>query len=69
MPTRALEKVMLAVRTAEGARIQDALEAQAVAPLIAEKLIEGSAALKGRIVLTLHGRLLADAVTRRLAGF
>ncbi|WP_076464580.1 radical SAM family heme chaperone HemW [Actinomyces mediterranea] len=68
-PTRALEKVMLAVRTAEGARIQDALEAQAVAPLIAEKLIEGSAALKGRIVLTLHGRLLADAVTRRLAGF
>jgi oxygen-independent coproporphyrinogen-3 oxidase len=38
----------------------------AVAGLIADQLIDGAAALHGRIELTLRGRLLADAVVRRL---
>lgn len=67
--SRSLEKVMLAVRTAEGLGIADVPEPQAIAPLIAEGLIEKNAALDSRIVLTLRGRLLADAVTRRLMGF
>ena len=38
----------------------------AIAGLIADGLIDGRAALNGRVVLTLNGRLLADAVVRRL---
>jgi oxygen-independent coproporphyrinogen-3 oxidase len=34
--------------------------------LIADELIDGVQALKGRLVLTLKGRLLADAVVRGL---
>ncbi len=37
-----------------------------VATLIADGLVEASAALAGSLVLTLKGRLLADAVVRRL---
>jgi oxygen-independent coproporphyrinogen-3 oxidase len=37
-----------------------------VAGLIADGLVEPAAALRGSIVLTLSGRLLADAVVRRL---
>jgi oxygen-independent coproporphyrinogen-3 oxidase len=37
-----------------------------VASLIADGLVEPAAALHGRIVLTLRGRLLADAVVRAL---
>ena len=40
----------------------------AVAGLIADGLVDGRAALAGRVVLTLRGRLLADAVVRRLHG-
>jgi oxygen-independent coproporphyrinogen-3 oxidase len=39
---------------------------QAVASLIADGLIDGHAAVRGTIVLTLRGRLLADAVVRAL---
>jgi uncharacterized Tic20 family protein len=38
----------------------------AVAGLIADDLIDGRNAIAGRIVLTRRGRLLADAVVRRL---
>jgi hypothetical protein len=38
----------------------------AVAGLIADGLVEPAAAFKGRLVLTLKGRLLADAVVRRI---
>jgi oxygen-independent coproporphyrinogen-3 oxidase len=38
----------------------------AVAGLIADGLVNGAAALEGRVELTLRGRLLADAVVRRL---
>jgi oxygen-independent coproporphyrinogen-3 oxidase len=38
----------------------------AVAGLIADGLIDGVAAIGGRVVLTLRGRLLADLVVRSL---
>jgi oxygen-independent coproporphyrinogen-3 oxidase len=34
--------------------------------LIADELVQGELALKGQLVLTLKGRLLADAVIRTL---
>lgn len=39
-----------------------------VARLVSEGLLDGAAALGGRAVLTLRGRLMADTVTRALAG-
>ncbi|PPI12710.1 coproporphyrinogen III oxidase [Rathayibacter sp. AY1D2] len=66
--TRRVEDVLLRSRLADGLPI-DAIDAgrrSEVAGLIADGLIDGRAALGGRIVLTLRGRLLADAVVRRL---
>ncbi|MDH6181151.1 putative oxygen-independent coproporphyrinogen III oxidase [Microbacteriaceae bacterium SG_E_30_P1] len=66
--TRYLEDVLLASRIRDGLSI-DRLESSsraAVAGLIADGLIDGAAAIAGRITLTLAGRLLADAVVRRL---
>ena len=37
-----------------------------MAALIADELIDGAAAVRGRVVLTRRGRLLADAVVRAL---
>lgn len=51
---------MLDAGTASGGR---------VAALIADGLIDGAAALRGRAILTLRGRLLADYVTRELMGY
>jgi oxygen-independent coproporphyrinogen-3 oxidase len=70
---RRLERVMLELRLVDGL-IVDALSpsAQAEARLMAEEGLLDAAALKGvngrfgRCVLTLRGRLLADAVVRRL---
>jgi oxygen-independent coproporphyrinogen-3 oxidase len=62
------EQVMLGVRLAEGldlSRVRPEGRA-AVAGLIAGGLIDGPAALRGRAVLTLRGRLLADTVVHRL---
>lgn len=66
--TRRVERVLLGVRLAEGldAAALDPAGRAAVAALIADGLVEGAAALQGRIVLTLRGRLLADAVVRDL---
>ncbi|PPG26404.1 radical SAM family heme chaperone HemW [Rathayibacter sp. AY2B9] len=66
--TRQVEDVLLRSRLADGLPI-DAIDAgrrSEVAGLIADGLVDGRAALGGRIVLTLRGRLLADAVVRRL---
>ncbi|NYF10968.1 oxygen-independent coproporphyrinogen-3 oxidase [Leifsonia sp. AK011] len=66
--TRYLEEVLLASRIRDGLSI-DRLESSArtaVAGLIADGLVEGAAAIAGRLQLTLRGRLLADAVVRRL---
>ena len=38
----------------------------AVAGLVADGLVEGADAVRGRVVLTRRGRLLADAVVRAL---
>ncbi len=67
--SRRLEAVMLGIRIAEGIAIGEALEPDVVPALISEGLIDGRAALDGRIVLTLRGRLLADRVTGELMGF
>lgn len=63
-----LERVLLGTRLRTGFAIVelDAEVREQVSALIAEGLIEGRAALGGRIVLTLKGRLLADDVVRRL---
>ncbi|WP_285724554.1 radical SAM family heme chaperone HemW [Psychromicrobium xiongbiense] len=68
VPTQELERVMLAVRLADGLRIESLSAAgrQAIASLIAEGLIEPKEAFRGTLVLTLQGRLLADAVVRRV---
>jgi len=65
---RALENVLLRSRIREGLPISELLGEgrRAVAALIADGLIDGTAAVHGRIVLTLRGRLLADAVVRAL---
>jgi len=66
--TRRVERVLLMTRIREGLRVSE-LEPSgrtAVAGLIAEELVDARAAIQGRIELTLRGRLLADAVVRRL---
>jgi oxygen-independent coproporphyrinogen-3 oxidase len=69
--TAALERVLLESRTSAGMSISDlvALEPGAgakVPGLIADGLIQGELAIKGQLVLTVKGRLLADAVVRIL---
>lgn len=65
---RALESVLLRSRIREGLPVAEVSSARrpAVAGLIADGLVEGADALRGRIVLTRRGRLLADAVVRTL---
>jgi putative oxygen-independent coproporphyrinogen III oxidase len=66
--TRRVERVLLMARIREGLPTSELTPAgrQAVAGLIADELIVGRDALRGRVTLTLRGRLLADAVVRRL---
>jgi oxygen-independent coproporphyrinogen-3 oxidase len=68
--TRRTETVLLTSRISDGLPISelDLPGRGAIAGLIADGLIDGRAALHGRVVLTLSGRLLADAVVRRLLG-
>ena len=66
--TRATERILLETRLAEGMAL-DRLPQRGrreVAGLIADGLIDGRSAVAGRVVLTRPGRLLADAVVRRL---
>jgi putative oxygen-independent coproporphyrinogen III oxidase len=66
--TRNVERVMLEARLQSGLEVS-ALGAEGrhqVAGLIADGLVEPAAAFRGRLVLTLKGRLLADAVVRRV---
>ncbi len=66
--TRRVESVLLRVRLAEGLPVTELSDSgrRAVAGLIADELVQPQAAFAGRIVLTLRGRLLADAVVHRL---
>lgn len=68
--TRRVERVLLGVRLADGLPTAELDEAGrlAVAGLIADELVEPKPAFAGRVVLTLRGRLLADAVVHRLLG-
>lgn len=65
---RTLESVLLRTRIRDGLPVEELLGEgrHAVAALIADGLIEGATALRGRVVLTRRGRLLADAVVRAL---
>ncbi|USQ75110.1 radical SAM family heme chaperone HemW [Ornithinimicrobium cryptoxanthini] len=62
------EAVLLGIRLVEGLDLieVDGAGRTAVAGLIADGLIDGRAALAGRALLTVRGRLLADTVVHRL---
>jgi putative oxygen-independent coproporphyrinogen III oxidase len=66
--TRETERVLLLTRIREGIPVASLspLGRREVAGLINDGLIDGRAAIGGTIELTLTGRLLADAVVRRL---
>ncbi|MGG5751553.1 radical SAM family heme chaperone HemW [Zafaria sp. Z1313] len=68
---RYLERTMLLTRIREGFGIAGLRDEgrRAVAGLIADGLVDGTAAVRGRVVPTLQGRLMADAVVRRLLDF
>lgn len=62
------ERILLETRIADGLPI-DVLsqsERKAIPSLIADELVDGRAAIAGRVVPTLRGRLLADTVVHRL---
>jgi putative oxygen-independent coproporphyrinogen III oxidase len=67
---RETERVLLLTRIREGIEIASlhAGGRHAVAGLIADGLVDAKAALSGGLTLTRKGRLLADAVVRRLLG-
>lgn len=65
------EAVLLQIRLREGLVVEklrqvDGFDSAKIAGLIADGLVDPGAALKGRLVLTLQGRLLADFVVRQL---
>jgi oxygen-independent coproporphyrinogen-3 oxidase len=66
--TRTMERVMLEARLQSGLDLSTLTAAgrHQMAGLIADGLVEPAAAFQGRLVLTLKGRLLADAVVRRI---
>ncbi|WP_104201275.1 radical SAM family heme chaperone HemW [Cryobacterium sp. Y29] len=68
-PTRELERILLQSRIRSGIPVASlsATGRVEVAGLIADELINAKAALAGTVELTLRGRLLADAVVRRLS--
>jgi oxygen-independent coproporphyrinogen-3 oxidase len=70
--TSALERILLESRTSAGMSIEQIKKLQpgselAISQLIADGLIEGPQAIAGMLLLTLKGRLLADAVVRALS--
>jgi putative oxygen-independent coproporphyrinogen III oxidase len=62
------ERVLLGVRLAAGLPLDVVRPPgrRAVAAMIAEGLVDGAAAVRGRVVLTRQGRMLADTVVHRL---
>jgi len=68
---RRVEQIMLGLRLAEGVRLADLSEAGLTGAkrAVADGLLEPTAYDAGRAVLTLRGRLLADAVVRDLVDF
>ena len=66
--TRLLERVLLEIRLREGLPPGVVPAPEAVPVLVADGLLEDPVDQDGRLVLTLRGRLLADAVVRDLLG-
>ncbi|MAP64532.1 MAG: coproporphyrinogen III oxidase [Microbacterium sp.] len=68
--SRMLETVLLRSRIREGLPLTEVpADGRAAVPgLIADGLIDGARAIAGTVVLTMRGRLLADAVVRALTG-
>jgi len=69
--TRLEERILLEIRVASGLSIDLAKKVNSeasklVAGFIADGLVDPGSALKGRLVLTLKGRLLADSLVRQL---
>jgi putative oxygen-independent coproporphyrinogen III oxidase len=66
--TRRVEEVLLRSRIRDGLSIDELtpIARTRVAGLIADGLVDPAAALRGSVVLSLRGRLLADAVVRSL---
>jgi oxygen-independent coproporphyrinogen-3 oxidase len=66
--TRRIERVLLETRLREGLdrELLSVAGRREIAGLLADELIDPKAAFAGRVTLTLRGRLLADAVVRRL---
>ncbi len=64
------ERVLLETRISDGldAAVLEPAERTVIPQLIADGLIDGRAAIRGRVVPTLQGRLLADTVIHRLLG-
>ena len=67
------ERAMLELRLCDGLELEVVRElneahARAISELVADQLIDGKAAITGRAILTLKGRLLADYVLRKLLG-
>jgi putative oxygen-independent coproporphyrinogen III oxidase len=65
---RRFERVLLGTRLVSGHPLDDLYEPgrSAARALVSRGLLDGSALASGRVVLTLQGRLLADAVVRDL---
>lgn len=63
---RAEEAIMLGIRLSEGIPVPQNVDSAVIAGLIADELVDPAPALRGRLILTLKGRLLADSVTRTL---
>ncbi|WP_255434740.1 radical SAM family heme chaperone HemW [Auritidibacter ignavus] len=66
---RHLENIMLGIRLSDGLAISELspTEQEQIPELLRQGLLEPGAVKKGRLVPTLHGRLLGDAITRQLA--
>jgi len=66
--TRRVESVLLGTRIRDGLVIAQLSPSSrtAIAGLIGDGLVDGASAIRGSLTLTLRGRLLADAVVRRL---
>ncbi len=66
--TRRVESVLLGTRIRNGLSTAELTAAgrTAIAGLIADGLVDGAQAVRGSVELTMRGRLLADAVVRRL---
>ena len=66
--TRQVERILLSTRLRTGIAVSELGERArvAVAGLVADGLVHGPSAIHGTVILTLRGRLLADAVVRAL---